>query len=198
MRSRFFSPRSGALLLLAASVFACNAVTGAQDLTTDDCPGCSGVTRQPRRSDTDPTEPAVSLVDGGPQSPSSASPDARAPEASPADAGASPSASPLGSVQCGASQCAVSSAACCFAGGGSSCIAAQAACAGARARCDQPGDCQGGDVCCLETYRAEASCTPRSACAAVPSIELCATDADCANGRSCRAKIEPLGYLGCT
>jgi hypothetical protein len=174
---------------------ACNALSGADDLSTDDCPGCGGVTRAPQRSETELTEPveprgpSPAKVDGGASSTLPPDIDAAPPETTPVD--------PAGAVKCGAATCSGAKPACCFSGGAATCIGAGESCLGARLACDQRADCGAGEVCCLDTSGAEARCRARAVCASGPTIELCAADPECPFGSACRAHIEPLGFLGC-
>src|SRR5688572_5173947 len=100
-------------LFVSLLVFACNALTGADELSSNECPGCPGVGPQPTSTSMDQTLPATpprlppvttTSVDG-----SSPLLDATA-DTGALDAG---KAAGVGSVRCGTTACSGTSPVCC-------------------------------------------------------------------------------------
>jgi hypothetical protein len=98
-------------------------------------------------------------------------------------------------IACGQATCDAATQDCCISPQGEAC-GPKGTCFGAALSCSSAASCAANEVCCLETQSGEphASCRPQ--CGGRGSAQVCASDAECPIGTTCRSG--GFGFNTCT
>ena len=99
-------------------------------------------------------------------------------------------------IACGNVTCRAPASVCCrnLPFGDGQCIAPGAACGASNFFCDDPSDCDAGELCC-SVPGAGSSCASAAACTAKMGDRLCAAQSDCLAGEMCCGRGPSPDYL---